>query len=158
MFRWNNNCSSEIFSQNSTKIKQLSKRLRRKRAPNFKKKIKASKRWRKARKQISRLQSKVTNQRQDWQHQVATQIGKSNSLVATEKSNIKGMTRKANKGSQRKHQKTGLNSSLLDVGIGNLTSLIRSKLSECSGVFVEVPLKIAPSQTCPRCGYKKKKS
>ncbi|AFY78577.1 transposase [Pleurocapsa sp. PCC 7327] len=147
----------KFLAKTQQKIKQLSKRLRRKRAPNFKKKIKASKRWRKARKQISRLQSKVTNQRQDWQHQVATQIVKSNSLVATEKSNIKGMTRKANKGSQRKHQKTGLNSSLLDVGIGNLTSLIRSKLSECSGVFVEVPLKIAPSQTCPRCGYKKKK-
>jgi putative transposase len=61
------------------------------------------------------------------------------------------------KGSKRKHQKTGLNRSLLDVGIGNLISLIKYKLSECSGVFVDVPLKIAPSQTCPNCGNKKKK-
>jgi putative transposase len=139
------------------KIEQSSKKLRRKRAPNFKKKIKASKRWRKARKQISKLQSKVANQRQDWQHKAAAQIVKSNSLVATEKLNIKGMTRKANKGSKRKHQKTGLNRSLLDVGIGNLISLIKYKLSECIGVFVDVPLKIAPSQTCPQCGHKKKK-
>lgn len=46
---------------------------------------------------------------------------------------------------------------MLDVGIGNLISLIKYKLSECDGVFVDVPLKIAPSQTCPQCGHKKKK-
>ncbi len=45
----------------------------------------------------------------------------------------------------------------LDVGIGKLTSLIKYKLSECNGVFVDVPLKIAPSQTCPNCGNTKKK-
>ncbi|BAZ67738.1 putative transposase IS891/IS1136/IS1341 family protein [Fischerella sp. NIES-4106] len=147
----------KFLANTQQKIEQSSKKLRRKRAPNFKKKIKASKRWRKARKRISKLQSKVTNQRQDWQHKAAAQIVKSNSLVATEKLNIKGMTRKANKGSKRKHQKTGLNRSLLDVGIGNLISLIKYKLSECSGVFVDVPLKVAPSQTCPQCGHKKKK-
>ena len=92
-----------------------------------------------------------------WQHKVSAQLIKSNSLVATEKLNIKGMTRKAKKGSKRKHQKTALNRSLLDVGIGNLTSLIKYKLSECNGVFVDVPLKIAPSQTCPNCGHKNKK-
>ncbi len=147
----------KFLANTQQKIKQLSKKLRRKRAPNFKKKIKASKRWRKVRKQINKLQSRITCSRQDWQHKVAAQIVKSNSLVATEKLNIKAMTRKAKKGSKRKHQKTGLNRSLLDVGIGNLISLIKYKLSECSGVFVDVPLKIAPSQTCPNCGNKKKK-
>ncbi|WP_219725147.1 RNA-guided endonuclease InsQ/TnpB family protein [Fischerella thermalis] len=147
----------KFLANTQQKIEQTSKKLRRKRAPNFKKKIKASKRWRKVRKQISKLQNKVANQRQDWQHKVAAQIVSGNSLVATEKLNIKGMTRKAKKGSKGKHQKTGLNRSLLDVGIGNLISLIRYKLDECGGVFVDVPLKIAPSQTCPQCGYKKKK-
>ncbi|MBC1237247.1 transposase [Nostoc punctiforme FACHB-252] len=147
----------KFLANTQQKIEQASKKLRRKRAPNFKKKIKASKRWRKAKKQISKLQSKVTNQRQDWQHKVAAQIVKNNSLVASEKLNIKGMTRKAKKGSKRKHQKTGLNRSLLDVGIGNLISLIKYKLDEFNGVFVDVPLKIAPSQTCPRCGHKNKK-
>jgi transposase len=51
------------------------------------------------------------------------------------------MTRKA-KG-KGKRQKSGLNRSLLDVGISNLTSLIRYKLDEAGGVFVDVPLKIA---------------
>ena len=147
----------KFLANTQEKIEQVSKKLRRKRAPNFKKKIKASKRWRKTRKQVSKLQNKVANQRQDWQHKVVAQIVSSNSLVATEKLNLKAMTRKAKKGSKRKHQKTGLNRSLLDVGIGNLTSLIKYKLSECNGVFVDVPLKIAPSQTCPNCGNKKKK-
>ena len=147
----------KFLANTQGKIEQVSKKLRRKRAPNFKKKLKASKRWRKTRKQVSKLQNKVANQRQDWQHKVVAQIVSSNSLVATEKLSLKAMTRKAKKGSKRKHQKTGLNRSLLDVGIGNLTSLIKYKLSECNGVFVDVPLKIAPSQTCPNCGNKKKK-
>ncbi|WP_016872279.1 transposase, partial [Fischerella thermalis] len=98
----------KFLASTQQKIEQTSKKLRRKRAPNFKKKIKASKRWRKVRKQISKLQNKVANQRQDWQHKVAAQIVSGNSLVATEKLNIKGMTRKAKKGSKGKHQKTGL--------------------------------------------------
>ncbi len=105
-------CSDETIIDNprflgntQQKIKQTSKKLRRKRAPNFKKKIKASKRWRKNRKKISKLQNKVANQREDWQHQIAAQIVSRNSLVATEKLNVKGMTRKAKKGSSRKHQK-----------------------------------------------------
>ncbi|MGB3203648.1 MAG: transposase [Crinalium sp.] len=157
-------CSDETIIDNprflgntQQKIKQASKKLRRKCAPNFKKKIKASKRWRKNRKKISKLQNKVANQREDWQHKIAAQIVSRNSLVATEKLNVKGMTRKAKKGSKRKHQKTGLNRSLLDVGISSLISLIKYKLTECDGVFVDVPLSIAPSQTCPKCGNKKKK-
>jgi putative transposase len=140
------------------KVRKASKKLRKKRSPNFKKKVKASKRWRKYRKQVSKLQHKVARQREDWQHQVAAQIVSHNSMVATEKLNIKGMTRKAKKGSKRKAQKTGLNRSLLDVGIGNILSLIKYKLDECQGVFIEVPTKqVAPSQTCPNCGHKKKK-
>ncbi|MBE9169657.1 transposase [Pleurocapsales cyanobacterium LEGE 06147] len=54
-------------------------------------------------------------------------------------------------------QKAGLNRSLLDVGISTITSLIKYKLEEAGGIFVDVPLKIAPSQTCPHCGSKRKK-
>jgi putative transposase len=60
-------------------------------------------------------------------------------------------------GSKRKRQKTGLNRNLLDVGIGNLTSLIKYKLEEAVGIFSYVHLSIAPSQTCPNCGKKRKK-
>jgi putative transposase len=124
----------------------------------FRKKVKASKRWKKASKRVSKLQRKVTNQRQDWTHKVANQIVSSNSLVATEELNLKAMTRKSKKGSKRKVQKTGLNRSILDVGIGNLVSAIEYKLQEAGGFFVKVPtLIVKPSQTCPDCGHQRKK-
>jgi len=104
------------------------------------------------------LQRKVANQRQDWTHKVASQIVSSNSMVATEELNLKGMTRKAKKGSKRKAQKTGLNRSMLDVGIEELTKAIEYKLQEAGGFLVKVPTKkVKPSQTCPNCGHQRKK-
>ena len=68
------------------------------------------------------------------------------------------LTRKAKKGSKRKAQKTGLNRSMLDVGIGNLTKAIEYKLQEAGGFLVKVPTKtVKPSQTCPDCGHQHKK-
>lgn len=139
------------------KINQIAKTSRRKRPPNFRKKVKASRRWKKANKAIAKIQSKVARQRQDWQHKVSTQIVSCNSLVATEKLNLKGMTRKS-KG-KNKRQKSGLNRSLLDVGIGNLKDLIKYKVIEAGGFYIEVPTKkVKPSQTCPNCGHQKKKT
>jgi putative transposase len=147
-----------FLAQSSEKIRKISKQKRRKRGPNFRKKIKASKRWKKATKQVSKLQRKVASQRQNWTHKVANQIVSGNSLVATEELNLKGLTRKAKKGSKRKAQKTGLNRSMLDVGIGNLISAIEYKLQEAGGFLVKVPTKtVKPSQTCPDCGHQRKK-
>lgn len=140
------------------KISKASKVKRRKVKPDFKQKIKASQRWRKANKKVSKLQRKVASLRQNWVHQVAAEIVSSNSLVATEKLNIKNMTRKPKKGSKRKAQKTGRNRSMLDVSMGALRSVIEYKLTEAGGIFVEVPtVKVKPSQTCPSCGIQKKK-
>lgn len=147
-----------FLASTQAKVRQASKSKRRKRSPDFKKKIKGSKRWRKASKRVSRLQRKVANQRQDWAHKVATQIVRCNSLVATEKLNIKGMIRKPKKG-KRKRQKTGLNRSILDAGWGMLRGMIEYKLAESNGVFVEVPTqKVKPSQTCPNCGHQASKT
>ncbi|MGB3652312.1 MAG: transposase [Rivularia sp. (in: cyanobacteria)] len=140
-----------------TKINKIAKTSRRKRSPNFKKKIKGSRRWKKANKAVAKIQSKVGRHRLDWQHKVSTRIVSCNSLVATEKLNLKGMTR-ASLG-KNKRQKSGLNRSLLDVGIGNLKDLIKYKVTEAGGFYVEVPTKkVKPSQTCPNCGHQKKKT
>jgi len=148
-----------FLATTKAKISEASKSKRRKVKPNFKKKIKASKRWKKANKKVALLQRKVASQRQDWVHKVAAEIVGSNSLVVTEKLNIKGMTRKAKKGSKRKRQKTGLNRSMLDVGMGALRSAIEYKLAEAGGIFIEVPTqKVKPSQTCPSCGHQEKKT
>jgi putative transposase len=88
------------FQQALPKIKKASKDKRRKRAPNRKKKIKASRRYKKAQKKVSKLYRKAANQRQNWVHHQAAQITSGNSLVATEKLEVGKMTRKPKKGSQ----------------------------------------------------------
>jgi putative transposase len=140
------------------KIKKASKEKRRKRAPNTNKKIKASRRWKKAQVKVSKLIRKVANQRQNWVHEVAAEIVSSNSFVATEKLEVKNMTSKPKKG-KRKKQKTGLNKSILDVDFGMLRSTIKYKVEQIGGVFVEVPTrKVKPSQTCPKCGHQHQKT
>jgi putative transposase len=84
----------KFLANTSAKIRKASKQKRRKQAPNFKKKIKASKRWKKANKQVANLVRKASNQRQDWVHKQAAQIVFCNSMVATEKLSIRNVTRK----------------------------------------------------------------
>ncbi len=142
------------FSHTSeVKIKQKSKALRRKCAPHKKKKIKASRRWKKARKQVSKLQRKVANQRRDWQHKITSDLASRYDIGVTEQLNTKGMTRKAKKGSKCKKQKAGLNKSILSVGFGTLNKMIAYKIEQKGGLLLMLPTKqIKPSQRCPSCG------
>jgi putative transposase len=133
-------------------IKKASKLKRRKRKPDQKKRIKASSRWKKAGAKVRKINRKVANQRANWVHQIATEIVRCNSLIATEELEVSKMTRKSKKA--RKAQKSGLNKSILDVGFRMLTSAIKYKLEEAGGVFAQVPTKkIKPSQRCPGCGH-----
>ena len=135
------------------KVKQQSKKLRRKRAPNRKKGIKASSRWKKAQKKLSFLKRKVASQRRDWQHKVTSDIASRHDIGVTEKLNTKAMTKKAKKGNKRKKQKAGLNKSILSVGFGTLNQLIGYKIEAKGGLLLQLNTrKIKPSQRCPNCG------
>ncbi|WP_041619576.1 RNA-guided endonuclease InsQ/TnpB family protein [Stanieria cyanosphaera] len=149
---------SKFLTNTQNQINRLSKQLRRKRKPE-KKKHKASRRWKKIQAKISKLKKKVANRRQNWVHQVAVDIVRSNSLIVTEKLQIKNMTRKASSGSKRKRQKTGLNRSMLDIGIGMLRDAIAYKVKEAGGVFLEAPTQsLKPTQRCVKCWELTKKS
>lgn len=50
-----------FLATTQNQIKKASRKLSRKRKPNYKKRVKASKRWRKERKRVSKLQLKVAN-------------------------------------------------------------------------------------------------
>jgi len=140
------------------RIKQASKAKRRRRAPNRKTNTSASRRWKKASIRVGKITRTVANQRQDWAHQAATEVVSGNSLIATEKLEVKKMTRKAKKG-KRKRQKAGLNKSILDVGFVMLKAAIKYKVEEGGGQFVEVSTrKVKPSQTCPKCGHQHPKT
>ncbi|WDD33892.1 transposase [Nostoc sp. UHCC 0926] len=81
-----------------------------------------------------------------------------NSFVATEKLEVKNMTRKA-KTQHSKKQKAGLNKSILDVGFGMLRSTIKYKIEQIGGLFIEVPTRqVKPSQTSPKCGNQHQKT
>lgn len=135
------------------KIKQASKALRRKRAPNGRKRVKASRRWKNAKRKVAKLQRKAGNQRQDWQHKVTSDLASRYDIGVTEKLNTKGMTRKAKKGSKRKKQKAGLNKSILSVGFGNLNKLLTYKIEGKGGLLITLDTKqVKPSQRCPECG------
>lgn len=136
----------EFIKAGQRKVKAASKKLRRKRAPNRNKRIKASRRWKRERKAISKLQRKVARQRENWLHQTTSNIVSSYSLVAGEQLNVKAMTRKGKK------QKAGLNRSMLDVGFGMIGQMLSYKLSEAGGFYVESPTqKLQPSQRCAKC-------
>ncbi len=158
----------EFIKEGQKKVKAASKKLRRKRAPNRKKKIKASRRWRKERSTVSKLQRKVTRQREHWLHQTTSNIVSSNSLVAGEQLNVLGMTGKAKKahesavrlrlpqnsrkGGKRKAQKAGLNRSILEVAFGMIGQMLSYKLAEAGGFYVESPTRtLKPTQRCAKC-------
>lgn len=146
--------SNPRFTQKTeVKIKKASKELRRKQAPNRNKKIKASRRWKKANKCVAHLQRKAGSQRRDWQHKVTSEIASRYDIGVTEQLNTKGMTKKAKKGSKRKKQKAGLNKSILSVGFGTLNKMLAYKIEAKGGLMVMLPTKdIKPSQRCPKCG------
>ena len=159
----------KFLASASAEIKRLSKDLRRKRKPE-RKKCHASRRWKKAQAKVSKLQKEVAALRQNWVHHQAVEIVSSARrgsvasrrktticanalrLIATEKLSLKGMTRKAKKGSKRKRQKTGLNRSILDVGIGMLKQAIKYKATEAGAIYLEAPTRsLKPTQRCNQC-------
>lgn len=147
-----------FLANTQAKIRQASKSKRRKRAPNFKKKIKASRRYKKAQAKVSKLIRKSARQRTDWAHKLTAEIVSKNSLVVTEKLNIKNMTRKPRRG-KRKRQKAGLNRSILDVGWGMMSGMLSYKEAEAGGTYLEAPtVQLKPSQRCPSCWTVKPKT
>lgn len=141
-----------FIAQGERAVKLASKSLRRKRAPNRNKKIKASRRFKKVQQRVSKLRRKVGRQRLDWMHKLTSDTVSRNSLIAGEKLSVKNMTRKAKKGSKRKRQKTGLNRSILEVGMSGLSKMFAYKAAEAGGFYIESPTqKLKPSQRCAKC-------
>ncbi len=141
----------DFIREGQHQVKVASKKLRRKRSPNLKKKVKASRRWKRERQKVSQLQRKVARQREDWLHKITSHIVSGNSLVAGEQLNVKRMTASSKKG-KRKAQKAGLNRSILDVGFGMIGQMLEYKLAEAGGFYVESPTRtLKPTQRCAKC-------
>ena len=97
------------------------------------------------------MQRKVARQREDWWHKETSKIVSGNSLIAGEKLQVKGMTRKAKKG-KRKAQKSGLNRSILETGFSTISDMLKYKAAEAGGFYIESPTPtLKPSQRCAKC-------
>ena len=102
-------------------------------------------------------------QRLDHLHKLSARLASENELIAMEELQIRNMTRSA-KGTvenpgRNVAQKSGLNREILDTAPALFTELIRYKVTETGGEFVDVPTRKAkPSQTCPACGEVVKKT
>lgn len=123
---------------------------------------KRSNRRRKAVRRLAAARAKVARRRMNWAHQQSAQLADRFALVATEELALKNMTRSA-KGTAEEPgrqvaQKAGLNREILDTAPGLFTSLLRYKVMETGGEWVQAPTKqLKPSQRCPNCWRVEKK-
>jgi putative transposase len=113
--------------------------------------------------QIARAHGTLANQRKDRAHKLSAKLVAEHALIATEELKIAYMTRSA-RGTAEKPgkmvaQKTGLNREILDTAPGMLMSLISYKAEEAGTILEFINTrKVKPSQTCPRCWARAKKT
>jgi putative transposase len=104
-----------------------------------------SARYRRQRRRVAAMGSRIARIRRDWQHRTTTDIARRFGLVAIEDLNVPNMT--ASGGAHKR----GLNRSILNQGWGAIGSMLRYKLEERGGVVATVPAHYT-SQTCSSCG------
>ena len=135
------------------KIKRFQKHLA--------KMIKFSNNWRKIKRKINRLHTKISNIRHDTLHKLSTTLSKNHAMIVLENLQIKNMTKSA-KGNEDNHgsmvkQKSGLNRVILDQGWGIFKAFLEYKQRWFGGHILFVDSKYT-SQTCPICKFRSKDS
>ncbi len=119
-------------------------------------KVKFSANWRKAKANVSRLQRKVANLRNDMLHKASTAIGKNHAVVVMEDLRIVNMTASA-KGTVEEpgsnvRAKSGLNRRILDQGWGEFRRQLGYKLAWSGGRLLLVDPRNT-SRTCSHCDH-----
>ena len=110
-------------------------------------KNKKSKRYRKVKHTLNKLQIKVANQRNNFQHQLSKQIVNTYSTIFVEDLNIKGMA---------ESNYRNLNRSIMDSGWGYFLDMLSYKAEEAGKRVIKVNPAYT-SQICSNCGTMVKK-
>jgi len=121
-------------------------------------KKKGSSHYKEQKKKIAKLHAKVKRQRLDFLHKAANKV-LTYDFISAEKLQLKNMTKSA-KGTVEEpgtnvKQKSGLNRSMLDLGLGIFYDIIRYKSLWQGKMFVQVPPQNT-SNTCSVCGFSHK--
>lgn len=115
-------------------------------------KKRGSKNRQKARSDVAKVHAKVSNQRKDFLHKTTAHLVQKSALLAVEKLNVKGMS------SAGGARKKGLNREILAAAPGMFHQMLKYKAEEAGLEYCEIdPRQAKPSQTCHRCGSRKKK-
>ncbi len=119
-------------------------------------KVKFSANWRKAKANVSRLQRRIGNVRNDMLHKASTRISKNHAVVVMEDLRITNMTASA-KGTVEQpgtnvRAKSGLNRRILDQGWGEFRRQLGYKLEWNGGALLLVDPRNT-SRTCASCGH-----
>ncbi len=131
--------------------KQLAKEQR-----SLARKVRGSNNWKKQKRVMGRLHTRIANIRQDFLHKLSTILSKSHAIVFMEKLLVANMSKSArgtleNPGTNVA-AKSGLNKSILDQGWFEFRRLLAYKLEWLGGRLMLVNPKNT-SRTCPVCKY-----
>ena len=120
------------------------------------KKNKGSSNFKKLKKRINRLHRKIANVREDYLHQVSTDISKNHALVVLEDLKVANMSKSASGTLEEPGKmvaaKSGLNRSILDQGWHRFKNMLSYKLDHLGGELLLVDARYT-SQKCSSCGH-----
>jgi len=141
------------FKQHQTKLAKLQRKLS--------KQQKFSGCWKRQKRKIQRLHSKIANCRRDYLHKSTSEISKNHAMIAIEDLKVSNMSAsaKGNIESPGKNvkAKSGLNRAILDQGWFEARRQLEYKQQWRGGVVIAVPPHYT-SQTCSCCGHTDKHS
>lgn len=136
------------FRKLESKLAKLQRQLKNKK--------KFSENWKRLKKKIQKVHSKIANARADYLHKTSTEITNNHGMIAIEDLKVSNMSKSA-KGDAENHgkdvaAKSGLNKSILDQGWYEFRRQLTYKQGWKGGVLVAVPPQFT-SQTCPCCSH-----
>jgi len=129
----------KIFKTYLPRLRVLSRRLS--------KKQKGSNNWKKAKRQLARLYAKIEYVRDDFAHQLSTQVVKSHDVICVESLQISKMMKKGQR---------ALTRSIADASWHRFFTYLKYKAQERGKHFVEVGKYFPSTQLCSSCGHKQK--
>jgi putative transposase len=128
-----------FLKQHLPRLRVLARRLS--------KKVKFSKNWLKAKKQLAKLHARIKRCREDFAHKLSTAVVKSHDIICVEGLNIANLLEKGTK---------SLSRSIADASWRLFLRCLEYKAKEQGKHFVETGKYFPSTQTCSQCGARKK--